>query len=110
MRGEKKGKMSGRAMKAQTRGVPEEPLRGQDQVRLEGPGVDFTLEEGVVRMVFMGAWAETQRGEDALALGAVEGVQPTMVWALAALAWAGVVRPAPAGVREVQEAHEAERI
>ena len=64
-------------MKAQTRGVPEEPLRGQDLVRLEGPGVDFTLEEGVVRIVFMGvAWAETQHGEDAL--GAIEGVQPAM--------------------------------
>ena len=86
--------------------MAEEPLRGQDLVRLEGPGVDFTLEEGVVRIVFM-AWAETQHGEDAL--GAVEGVQPTMV---RALAWAGVVRSAgDREVREVQqEAHEAERI
>ena len=72
-------------MKAQTRGVPEEPLRGQDLARLEGPGVDFTLEEGVVRMVFMGVWAETQHGEGAL--GAIEGVRPTMAMA-SVRAWA----------------------
>ena len=65
-------------MKAQTRGVPEEPLRGQDLVRLEGPGVDFTLEEGVVRMVFMGAWAQAQHVEEAV----IEGVRPTMLWAV----------------------------
>ena len=53
--------------------------------------------------MFMGVLAaETQHGEDALALGAVEGAQPTMVWALA------LVRPTD--VQEVQEAQEAQRI